>query len=69
MVYVFKTSVKYKKQIKEIAVEIEQIHGIQEWNFDLEDCDHILRIVANLNISQKVCKKLNSLSYNCQEIY
>ena len=69
MVYVFKTSVKYKKQIKELVVEIEQIQGIKEWSFDLNDCENILRIVATSDISQKVCQILNSLDYNCQEPY
>lgn len=69
MVYIFKTSVKYKKQIKEISTEIELIKGIKEWNFDLEDCDNILRIEANSNISKKICKKLISLNYTCKELY
>ena len=68
MVYVFKTSVKYKKQIKQIAKELNKISQIQEWNFDLEDCDKILRIVArNLN-SMLICNLLNSLGIDCNEL-
>lgn len=68
MVYVFKTSVKYKKQIKKVAQELNKMKEIQEWNFDLEDCDKILRIVArNLN-SVLICNLLNSLGINCEEL-
>lgn len=69
MVYVFKTSVKYKKQIKEVSKGINQISEIEEWNFDLEDCDNILRVVSKSDVSKKVCKKLNSLNYICQELH
>ena len=68
MVYVFKTSVKYKKQIKKVAQELNKMKEIQEWNFDLEDCDKILRIVArNLN-SVLICNLLNSLGIYCEEL-
>ena len=68
MVYVFKTSVKYKKQIKKVAQELNKMKEIQEWNFDLEDCDKILRIVArNLN-SVLICNLLHSLGIYCEEL-
>jgi hypothetical protein len=47
MIYVLKTSVKYKKQVKIIAKEFDKITEIKKWNFDLEDCDKILRIETN----------------------
>ena len=44
MIYVFKTSVKYKRELKIIAKEFKKLDDIHNWNFDLEDCDKILRI-------------------------
>lgn len=67
-IYVFKTSVKYKRQITIISKHINQITGVLEWNFDLEDCDNILRIVASHDIVKVVEEKLNSLDYICEEL-
>ena len=67
-VYVFKTAVKFKKQIKIIAYELNKINEIQNWNFDLEDCDKILRIESRKNISLLTCELLNKLGHHCEEL-
>ena len=51
MIYVFKTSVRTKIQAKSIKSHIDKILPNAKWNFDLEDCDKILRIDSELNIS------------------
>ena len=68
MVYVFKTSVKFKKQIKEIAKELDKVNKIQKWNFDLEDCDKILRIEAKKLNPSKINSLLNTLGFHCTEL-
>ena len=68
-VFVFKTSVRNKKKIQEIAKHFEQIPGILAWNFDLTDCDKILRIEANRNVAAMVEKKLHSLHCLCEELF
>ena len=68
MVYVFKTSVKYKKQIKKIAPELDKINEIQEWNFDLEDCDKILRIKGRKLNPNSVSNIMCSLGFSCSEL-
>lgn len=68
MIYVFKTSLRYKKQIKEIAPKINSIEAIKKWNFDLEDCDKIFRIEANKRIKKEVIKLFNQQSYHCEEL-
>lgn len=68
MVYVFKTSIQYKKQIKAISKDLNEISAIKKWNFDLEDCDKILRIVADTDISDTICETLDALNYSCIEL-
>ncbi len=68
MIYVFKTSCKYKKDVKEIAIEFNKIKQIKEWNFDLEDCDNILRIDTNRKTLKKVYKILSSFNYIYEEL-
>ncbi len=68
MVYVFKTSVKYKYQIKEIGLQLTNIIQIQKWNFDLQDCDNILRIEASSLETEIICQLLTTLNYTCIEL-
>lgn len=68
MIYVLKTSVKYKKQVKTIAREFDKIIEIKKWNFDLNDCDKILRIETNKKTMKVVCEILHSLNYICEEL-
>lgn len=68
MIYVFKTSVKYKIQIKNLSNKINEIDGIIAWNFDLEDCDNILRIDSKIKVVKIVCKTMQSLGYTCIEL-
>jgi len=45
MIWVFKTTIKTKIQVRKVAPLLNELvlpHG--KWNFDLEDCDKILRI-------------------------
>jgi len=68
MIYVLKTSVKYKYQVKIISIELDKIKDLKKWNFDLEDCDKILRIETNKKTIKNICEILNSLNYICEEI-
>lgn len=68
MIYVFKTSVKYKKELKIIAKEFKKLDDIHNWNFDLEDCDKILRIDATTKIAEKIIQILTILNFYCEEL-
>jgi hypothetical protein len=66
MVYVFKTSVKFKKQIKLIAAVFDNSNEIKIWNFDIEDCNKILLIEASKLTTLKISIILNSCLFeNC----
>lgn len=45
MIWVFKTSVNTKSKIKRVSgILNRQVKPKGNWNFDLDDCDKILRI-------------------------
>lgn len=44
MVEVFKTNISKQKQSKQIIVKLNQMFPKYKINFDLEDCDNILRV-------------------------
>ena len=69
MVYVFKTSVKTKKAIKELAPKLNRFVPNLKWNFDLEDCDKILFLETETEITiQPVIKLLQEKGFDCEEL-
>jgi hypothetical protein len=68
MIYVFKTSVKTKTQAKMLKPHIDRILPTANWNFDLEDCDKILRIDSEENIVLCIMNLLKNHNYDCAEL-
>ena len=68
MIYIFRTSIKFKKQIIEITPKINAIKNIIKWNFDLEDCDKILRIEAKNLDKKEIINILKTKNYHCEEL-
>jgi len=68
MIYVFKTSVKSKKQIRQLSPFLNNLLQQSKWNFDLEDCDKILRIDSEENIGLKITGLLSSHKFYCEEL-
>lgn len=66
MIKVFKTNVQEVAQSKIIIEKLLEHFPNSSINFDLEDCDRILR-VHDLKISNKeIIKLLNSYGYHCE---
>ena len=68
MIYVFKTSVKTKAQAKGLGPHIDKILRDAKWNFDLYDCDKILRIDSEENISVPIISLLKNHNFHCEEL-
>ena len=68
MIFVFKTSVKTKMQIKKLKPHIDKILPNEKWNFDLEDSDKILRIDSEENIGLVIIDLLNIHNHTCIEL-
>jgi hypothetical protein len=68
MIYVFKTSVKTKVQAKQLKPHFAKLLPDAKWNFDLEDCDNILRVDSNENIVLPVIRILNDHRFDCEEL-
>ncbi|KAF2330207.1 hypothetical protein [Flavobacterium daemonense] len=50
MIYVFKTSVDSSTKLEAASALLHKLLPQTLWNFDLEDCDNILRIDSELNV-------------------
>jgi len=68
MIFIFKTSVNTKMQAKRLKPHLNRILSNEKWNFDLEDCDRILRIDSEENIVLKVKGLLSIHQFYCEEL-
>jgi len=67
-VLVFKTNVTSKRKVSKVSALLTSFPAIQQWNFDLDDCDKVLRIVATDLHPNSVESLLHTAGFNCQEL-
>ncbi|MBW1654046.1 hypothetical protein [Flavobacterium quisquiliarum] len=65
MIYVFKTSVDSQTKFESASLLLDQLLPESKWNFDLEDCDNILRIDSELDIPNLI---QNNGIFDCIEL-
>jgi hypothetical protein len=67
-ILVFVTSVEKPEQVNRVKPLLTTVPAITGWNFDLEDCDNILRIEAS-NVSPRYIESLlQTAGYDCREL-
>ena len=68
-VLVFKTSVTKKREIKKLKSLLNQLIGHNGyWNFDLEDCDNILRVETQKIQAVTISSALHVHGFYCEEL-
>ena len=69
-VLVFKTSVSDNAQVDALRPILElTLAGRGEWNFDLEDSDHVLRVDAEGMHRELIMILLTGLGFACEELH
>ena len=68
MIFVFKTSVKSKQQVKRLQSHFNNVVLDGKWNFDLDDCDKILRVESETDIGFQILDFLTSSGFHCTEL-
>lgn len=68
-VLVFKTSVTSPKEVKQLQPLLNTLIDRDEhWNFDLEDCDHILRVQTQELRAMSIASVLQVQGFSCEEL-
>lgn len=67
-ILVFKTNIRYKKQVNAVTKHMNTIDGIVRWNVDLDDRDKILRIETNSLSPRVIENTLLQAGYSCEEL-
>lgn len=68
MIFVFKTGIKSKKHASIISPHLDKLLPNAKWNFDLEDCDKILRVESRENIVLAVINFSKLHNFPCEEL-
>lgn len=66
MVEVFKTNVQEAEESGKIILKLLEHFPDSQINFDLDDCDKILRFEADSIEAEKITLLLNSDGYQCE---
>ena len=67
-VLVFKTSVNTTDQVDALRPLLDHTLGGGEWNFDLEDRDHILRVESGTAGRERIKALLAGYGHSCVEL-
>ena len=67
-IFIFSTSVEKPEQVTEVKPLLTSVPAITGWNFDLEDCDNILRIEADDISPRYIESLLQTAGFDCREL-
>jgi hypothetical protein len=67
-ILVFVTNVADKMAVSKVKPLLTAVPAIMDWSFDLDDCDRVLRIVANDLNPRKVESLLQTTGFDCYEL-
>ncbi|WP_179414911.1 hypothetical protein HDF19_20135 [Mucilaginibacter sp. E4BP6] len=67
-ILVFATNVANLKAVSMVKPLLTAMPAIEDWNFDLDDCDRILRIVSNDLCPRQVESTLQTAGFDCHEL-
>jgi len=68
MIYVFKTSVQTENEVRLLKPYLDTALTELDWNFDLEDCDRILRADTPWEYPERIVEILNQKGFECEEL-
>lgn len=68
MIHVFKTSVETEEHVQVLKPKLDSQSTIYNWNFDLEDCDNILRVEGCKSSPEMILDLLIRSNFECQEL-
>ena len=67
-VLVFKTSVQSSESVNQLKPLLDALAGSGKWNFALDDCDRILRIVSCSIRPEEAVVLLARQGFSCLEL-
>jgi hypothetical protein len=67
IITVFKTSIE-EKDLRNLENILIKISGIRRWSTDLEDCDNVLRVESDKDLSNEIIVILTNEGFKIEEL-
>lgn len=67
-VLVFRTNIRFKKDLRMIASVLDKLPGVQRWNVDREDTDKVLRIESRTLQPLDIIRLVTRAGFDCEEL-
>lgn len=67
-ILIFKTNIRFKKDLKIIRPFLAPHEHIIKWNVDRHDSDKVLRIISTSGDTLQIIKTINEAGYHCEEL-
>ncbi len=68
MILVYKTNINSKSKAKQLQPNLNKLLSNAAWNFDLEDCDNILRVDSKHDITPVLKKALHQFGIEIEKL-
>ena len=68
MILVFKTNVSDSSDEQILQPLLNKHLPNMAWSFDLEDCDRILRIDSNAEVTETIIRLMQNSGFECEEL-
>ena len=69
MVEIFKTNIEREGTATNLKLELLEQFPDCKINFDLEDCDRILRIESAVDIGREIEKAVTRRGFQCEQLF
>lgn len=69
MVEIFKTNVESRNESERIVQTLKKKFPSPKINFDLNDCDNILRVEGNNVSTEEIIREMNLKQYRCELLH
>jgi len=67
-VLIFKTNIRFKKDLKIIGPVLAAHKRVIRWNVDRQDTDKVLRVESTSGDTLEIIKTINQAGYHCEEL-
>ena len=67
-VLVFRTNIRFKKDLRQVSPVLDKEPGIHRWNVDREDTDKVLRIESLRLQPKDIIHLITGAGYFCEEL-
>ncbi|MEO6549183.1 MAG: hypothetical protein ABIN94_14360 [Ferruginibacter sp.] len=67
-ILVFKTNIRFKKDLKIIEPCLSAFQSVLRWNIDWKDADRVLRIESVSGNTLEIINTINKAGYHCEEL-